>query len=189
MGKGHFTAFVFDLSAAAARGEKLKRPVDMPSPDATDDVARAQDLRLFRSWLMKTPRSFQAKLRLSATIKGEQGEIQIELRWVAAGDTAGVAFWSNADHTVAATVLLNGLETHEDLVRVDRVLAERGLAISPAARKAIGAQGPRPLMAVLFYSRGAMTFGPLLNVMPLFARTFFDQFGTTEQEEQPGGAT
>jgi hypothetical protein len=40
----------------------------------------------------------------------------------------------------------------------------------------------RPLMAMIFYSRGAMQFDLLTGVMPLFARAYFDMFGTTGEQ-------
>jgi hypothetical protein len=169
---GNFTALIFDLSPAATRDQP--RPVPQPL-----EVDLPQMLRMFRRWLLKTPRDFSAKVRLPATVKGQAGELQIELRWLAAGDTVGVAFWSNRDHTVAASILLNGLESAQDLARVEQVLAGRGYAIPPPLRKVIDDEKQRPLMATLVYSHGAMQFRALLTVMPSFARAFFDLFGTT----------
>src|SRR5439155_23501985 len=134
----------------------------------------------YRRWLLKTPRDFSARLRLPATVKGRRGEFQIHLRWIGAGDTVGVALWSNRDHTVAVSVLLNGLESLEDLGRVKGILAERGFAIPNKFQKDVDDEEQRPLMATFFYSRGSMRFGPLLIVMALLARAYFDLFGTTQ---------
>ena len=169
---GKFTALIFDLSPAATRDapQAVAAPLELDVPPV---------LRMFRRWLLKTPRDFSARVRLPATVKGRPGELHVELRWLAAGDTAGVAFWSNRDHTVAASILLNGLESAADLGRVEQCLAARGYAIPPPLRKVIDDERERPLMATLLYSRGAIRFRLLQTVMPAFARAFFDLFGTT----------
>jgi len=172
-----FTALMFDVSPAETRRRQpkpLAQPIQLSPPDVPDV------LKMFRAWLLKTPRDFSARVRLPAEVKGQAGELQIELRWLAAGDTVGVAFWSNRDHTVAASILLNGLESETDLKRVDEVLARRGFALPEPLRRVIDDESQRPLMATLFYSHAAMRFRPLLTVMPSFARAFFDLFGTAE---------
>src|SRR6266516_1232846 len=117
-----FSVLVFDLSPAAAHS----KPPKVPQP-RVDHYPEA--LAMFRSCLLKTPHEFNLKLRMPKEHKGRKGEFQIELRWLSAGDTCGVGFWSNRDHTVALSVLLNGLESLEELGRIKGVLAQRGFAL------------------------------------------------------------
>jgi hypothetical protein len=170
----HVAALFFDLSPLAAEGRK---PPDVKLPTIPGNP---EILAMFRAWLLKTPRDFSSKLRIPMTVKGKEGELQILLRWLAAGDTAGVALWSNRDHTVAVSILLNGLESIEDLGRAKGILLERGYAIPPKIQGWIDQDERRPLIVSLFYSRGAMRFKELLGVMGLLARAYFDLFGTTE---------
>ena len=170
---GEFTALVHDVSPSA----RLSKPPRLQPTNVSDP----HNLSLFRAWLLKTPGEFSARLRIPAVLKGKKGEIHIELTWMAAGDTVGVAFWSNRDHTVAASVLLNGLESADDLRRVDEVLARRGYAIPATLRTRVDDERERPLMVTLFYSRGAMRVRQLWTIIPTFARAYFDLFGTTEK--------
>ena len=82
------TALMFDVSPAETRSEPA--PVAQPIPLSPPDVPDV--LKMFRAWLLETPHDFQARVRLPAEVKGKKGELQLEVRWLAAGDTVGVAF-------------------------------------------------------------------------------------------------
>jgi hypothetical protein len=138
-----FTMLIWDLSPATARSAP---PVVPQTP--VDDP---ETLAMFRACLLKTPHEFNCKLRIPSQHKGRAGEFQIELHWVSAGDTCGVGFWNNRDHTVAISVLLNGLESLEDLGRLKRVLAVRGFAMPDRVMRDIDAEARRPLSGTLYY--------------------------------------
>lgn len=178
MARGSFVILAYDMSPAAAHS----KPPEVPQTPV-DHYPEA--LAMFRACLLKTPHAFDCKLRVPSSLKGQEGEVQVELRWESAGDTCGVALWSNRQHTVSVSILLNGLESKEDLVRVQGVLAQRGFALPGRILGDINRNEQRPLGISLFYSRGAMQFGMLLGIMPLFARAYFDLFGTTQGESDP----
>src|SRR5262245_51542715 len=111
-----FLMLIWDLSPAAAHSA----PPQMPKP-VVDRYPEA--LLMFRSCLLKTPHGFDCRLRIPTQVRGRTGEFRIELDWTAAGDTCGIARWSNRDHTVALSILLNGLESIEDFSRLKGILA------------------------------------------------------------------
>ena len=61
------------------------------------------------------------------------------------------------------------------------MLAQRGFAMPDRVMRALDEEPERrPLFVTLYYSRGAMKFSYLSNLIALFARGYFDQFGTAE---------
>ena len=91
------------------------------------------------------------------------------------------------DHTVAVSVLLNGLESLEDLGRIKGILSTRGFAMPDRIMREIDAAEDRPLIATLYYSRNAMKFRQLTGIIPLLARSYFDLFGTPAQHDKLPG--
>ena len=175
-----FTMLIWDLSPARAHSA----PPVMPKPSVDH---YPEMLVTFRGFLLKTPHGFDCKLRIPAKIKGRAGEFRIDLDFAAAGDTCGIARWSNRDHTVAVSILLNGLESIEDLGRLKGVLANRGFAMPDRIMREIDAAGRRPLVATLYYSRSAMHFKRLTGIIPLLARAYFDLFGTPAGHDRLSG--
>jgi hypothetical protein len=163
-----FKALFFDL----APGAKKKAPAP-PDPLRVDQPGLA---RFFRKCLNQTPKHFHADVDVPV---GERVR-RIHLEWAAAGATLGMAFWSNSDQTAAVSVMLNGVESPEDMKALDLGIKERGFGMPLLVFETIAESARAPLLIVLSYSRRAQSDVVLSTVVPAFANVFFAQFGTGE---------
>lgn len=103
--------------------------------------------------------------------------LAVDVHWVWAGDTGGVALWRRGGRTGAASVLLNGIEIAGEHEAVAAIFDRQRLAVPDHVWGTI-AREPKPLMATLFYDLHSFTDPVIASAAPALANAFFTLFGT-----------
>jgi hypothetical protein len=119
---------------------------------------------------------------------GFQGRVEIEglppldVEWVAAGQTAGVAIWSRDGAVLCASVLLSGLEESVEREEVLAALAARRLAVTRDINETWD-KFPRPLLTNVHYSLASQTDAVTGTVAPMLAHAYFAMLGINLEDE------
>jgi hypothetical protein len=102
----------------------------------------------------------------------------VDLQWIGIGQTAGVAVWSVNGEIDAASILLNGLETDEDILAIEVLFEEQGWPLPPSVWEGIAREEP-PLLMTVHYNAQSRTNRTTATAAACLANTFFALFGTS----------
>jgi hypothetical protein len=161
---------VFEFSDLTIRfpanpsGEKLKAPVLVSE-------AMVALCRRFRTSLLDAQENFHDTIRLPQLP-------DLNLEWVGIGLTAGVAIWSVSDKIDAASILLNGMETDEDLRAIQTLFDGSDWPLPPSVWEAIKGEKP-PLVTTIHYNARSQANRTTATAAACLANTFFAIFGTS----------
>lgn len=145
-------------------GKKMKPPI-MVSEET------APLCRRFRRSLLDAQDHFHDTIRLAQLPA-------VNLEWVGIGQTAGVAIWSVNDEIDAASVLLNGMETDQDIVAIQALFDRSDWPLPPSVWEGIAREEP-PLLMTVHYNAGSRTNRTTATAAACLANTFFALFGTS----------
>lgn len=145
-------------------GEKLKPPVLVPE----EMVALC---RRFRTSLLHAQESFHDTIRLPRFPP-------VNLEWVGIGLTAGVAIWSVNDKIDAASILLNGMETDQDILAIQALFDGSDWPLPPSVWEAIEGE-KSPLVTTVHYNARSQANRATATAAACLANTFFAIFGTS----------
>ena len=91
----------------------------------------------------------------------------IDVRWCGVGQTAGVALWVRGGKAGAASILLNGLETADQLAAVRAVIGSHNLPLPQKVWDDLVRDPRRPLIATLFFDLYHLTDPVVATAAPL----------------------
>ena len=115
--------------------------------------------------------------RLEAEVSGPRMK-SIHLDWKSVSDTSALAIWRRGEECLAASVLLNGLETADEQDRFVEALKGEGLRLTPTAWQTIR-QEERPLLTTLYYDAASMREPTIETAAVCLANAYFTMFGTS----------
>jgi hypothetical protein len=154
-----------------AQVNKPAQPLELPQ--ALNDRL----LRSIRGDLLKRSDGFCRTVRVAELPP-------LELEWLAAGQTAGVAVWSHRGNEPGkrlaggASLLLTGLDDARERSDVLAAMAVRRLPVPPDINVKLDKDRRRPLVVNLFYHLSYFLDPLLATVAPMLGNTFFALLGT-----------
>jgi len=162
-----FTRLDLLLGQATTNLERLRVE---PDPEATLELSQS-----LRRVLLDSPRHFRWHSR-------GDGRPTIDMTWIAAGFTAGVAHWSIDQKSEAASVLLTGLDFSEDLAALQLLFCALPGALPEHAADGI-LQNSRPLIANLFAQPELLSNPAFISSTSALAISFFGTMGVSLRQE------
>jgi hypothetical protein len=126
----------------------------------------------FRADLLKDPQRFQARIVIPELPP-------VDLKWLATGETAGVAFWQRNGRTGAATILVNGTECDDEVRATLFAFAGYGLNVPAHVWERLAEQ-PKPFALHVFFDLYHFTDPVIATTAPALGNAFFQMFGSNE---------
>lgn len=123
----------------------------------------------FHRSLLPSPR----KLQIVAKVPGSQ---PLDVLWLAAGHTAGVAFWLREQRIDAISIVLSGLDRLEDAQAMAMAARAATTPFPPQAQVAINKTKP-PLLATLYCKPKGLRDPAIATASLALAEAFFGMLG------------
>jgi hypothetical protein len=146
-----------------ARRNRPARSLSLP-PEGAQKLAAA-----LRENLLKDHKRFRANV-------GIAGLPGIDLEWMAAGQTAGVAVWSRNREAGAASLLLCGIDDARERGDALAAAASLRMPVPPDMNTRLDRYA-RPVLVNVYYSLAYLIDPVVATLSPMLARVFFDTLG------------
>jgi len=142
---------------------------------ATDDQTVTELTHILRRALLDSPDKLCFKVQV------ERGR-SVKLMWIAAGLTAGVAYWMDEEQVQAVSLLFSGLDLVEDLAAMQIVLCALPSALPQRVVDAM-LQTSRPVIVSLYNRADLMGDLAIASGSCALAAAFFGSLGIDSDSE------
>lgn len=147
----------------------------LPRPPSPNEALVSHFSALLRRELLDSPEQVRCAIKLEQTPA-------LKLTWIAAGHTAGIAYWLR-DHSVEAiSLVLSGIDPIEDLAAMQIVTCATPDALPRQASDSILA-APHPLLVCLYSEPDVVRDMTISTAAVALAIAFFGMFGVTNERE------
>jgi len=141
--------------------------LEVPPPDQLDYDTTELAHRFHRD-LLRNPKGFGGQVILPY-------HVPIDFLWCPLTETSGFTLWRTNNSIRAASCLLVGVETPEDVNTFSIGLAAHGLRTAAPSFSTM-MKGERPLLTTLHYDLRSVGDVVLATVAPVFAAAYFGMF-------------
>jgi hypothetical protein len=162
-----------DITICFTANPSGKRP-NLPIIVSEETVPLCQR---FRRSLLDAQENFQDTIQLPKLPA-------VNLEWIGIGLTAAVAIWKVNGKIDAASILLNGLETDQDILAIKVLFEEKDWPLAASVWERIAREEP-PVLVTVHYNAQSRANRTTATAAACLANTFFALFGTSGECCEP----
>lgn len=154
-------------------GDEVGRPANPPASGLLLDDGGVL-CRRFQRCLLRSPERFQDTIELP-------GQPALEVDWIGAGLTAGVAMWvrdRGVSGVLAASILMNGLEMDGELEAIRGIFAVHSLNVPEHVWATLTNEQP-PVFLTVHPTFASLRDRSIATAAGALANSFFAMFGTS----------